>query len=67
MVLVGKVDSTLIVLREMRGIRTDLRDNSARLTELEERVDDLRRYVPEVELRLATAIAVLGRTICRTM
>lgn len=53
----AKVSSTLTVLRE---IRDELRTNNARLATVESNVDDLRRYVPEVEMRLATAIGDLA-------
>lgn len=48
-----KPDSTLLVLRE---IRDELKEMRAEATKTNERVDALYRHVPEVELRLATAI-----------
>jgi uncharacterized coiled-coil DUF342 family protein len=44
--------ATLIVLRE---IRDELKEIRAEATKTNERVDALYRYVPEVEMRVATA------------
>jgi hypothetical protein len=62
-----KVSASLVVLREIRDElkRTNARLDhmDGRLGEVTEQVVDMRRYIPEVEVRLATAITAMAGTL----